>query len=146
MLTHEGPSIIEFNARLGDPEAEFILPRLQNDLLDVLEAVVDGDLENLNLRWSSEQVVGVVLASAGYPGAYEIGERIEGLGGDQGLVFHAGTREDGPTVITNGGRVITCVGRGKTLAQARDEAYALAGSINFAGKQYRSDIASFATN
>ena len=147
MLTKEGPSIIEFNARLGDPEAEFILPRLQNDLLDVFEAVLDGGLDNLNLQWSSDRVVGVVLTSAGYPGSYENGKRIYGLRGshDAGRVFHGGTRSDGRNVVTAGGRVLTCVGMGQTLVQARDEAYALANSIRFAGKQYRSDIAGFAT-
>ncbi len=146
MLTPEGPSVIEFNARLGDPEAQLILPRLENDLLDVIDAVLDGGLDRLDLRWSDEQTVCVVLASGGYPGDYEIGKPVHGLGAEDesGVVFHAGTAERDGATVTNGGRVLAVVGRAATMAEARRRAYEAASAIEFEGKQLRSDIAAFA--
>ncbi len=146
MLTSDGPSIIEFNARLGDPEAQLILLRLENDLLDVIDAVLDGDLDRLELRWSDEQTVCVVLASGGYPGDYEIGKPVHGLGAEDEsrVVFHAGTAERDGATLTNGGRVLAVVGRAATMAEARCRAYEAASAIDFEGKQFRSDIAAFA--
>ena len=148
MLTDNGPSIIEFNARLGDPEAQLILPRLENDLLDVVEAALDGSLPSLDLRWSNECTVGVVLAPGGYPGLHETGAPIEGLAAAarDALVFHAGTAaaEDGG-FATSGGRTLAVVGRGATMAEARARAYAGADAVTFEGKHQRTDIASFAT-
>ena len=146
MLTDDGPRVIEFNARFGDPEAQLVLPRLENDLLDVIDAVLDERLEALGLRWSDEAVVAVVLASAGYPGSHETGVPVAGLDGvpDGALMFHAATALEGKTVVTSGGRVLTAVGRGATVADARRKAYEAADRIDFAGKYHRGDIASFA--
>ena len=146
MLTADGPSIIEFNARLGDPEAQLILLRLENDLLDVIDAVLDGGLDRLDLRWSDEQTVCVVLASGGYPGDYEIGKPVHGLGAEDEsrVVFHAGTAERDGATVTNGGRVLAVIGRAATMTEARRRAYEAASAIDFEGKQFRSDIAAFA--
>ena len=146
MLTDDGPVIIEFNARLGDPEAQLIMPRLENDLLDVVEAALDGALPSLDLRWSSECTVGVVLAPDGYPGLHETGKRIEGLAEAErdAIVFHAGTaatRDGG--FATSGGRTLALVSRGATMADARARAYAAADAVTFEGKHQRTDIASF---
>ena len=115
MLTDDGPSIIEFNARLGDPEAQLILPRMENDLLDVVEAALDGSLPSIDLRWSDTCAAGVVLVPDGYPGSHETGKRIEGLAeaGHGALIFHAGTAHaDGGAFVTGGSRTMTVVGRG----------------------------------
>ena len=148
MLTDDCPFIIEFNARLGDPETQLILPRMENDLLDVVEAALDGSLPSIDLRWSSAcAAVGVVLTPDGYPGAHETGKRIEGLveAGKGALVFHAGTAlTDGDAFVTGGSRTMTVVGRGTSMAEARARAYAAADAITFEGKHHRTDIASFA--
>ena len=149
MLTDDGPMVIEFNARLGDPEAQLVLPRLENDLLEVVDAVIDGRVDQLTLRWSDQATVGVVLASGGYPGSSETGVPITGLDSlsQDSLVFHAGTtRRDDGDVVTSGGRVLTAVGRGATMAEARALAYEAAGRISFGGLQRRGDIAAFATS
>ncbi len=147
MLTGDGPSIIEFNCRLGDPEAQLILPRMENDLLDVVEAALDGSLPSCDLRWSSACAAGVVLAPDGYPGPHETGKHIGGLAeaGRGALVFHAGTAvADSGALVTSGGRTLKVVGLGATMAEARARAYAAAEEITFEGKHYRTDIASFA--
>ena len=145
MLTDDGPAVIEFNARLGDPEAELILPRLETDLLDVADAALDGGLPALDLRWRGDCAAGVVLASGGYPGAYETGKAISGLAeaGESALVFHAGTVERGRRVVTAGGRVLTLVGLAPTMERARTKAYAAANAVAYEGKQHRRDIAAF---
>ena len=144
MLTRDGPKVIEFNSRLGDPETQVILPRLKSDLLEVMWAAASGDVGAVPLEWDERACVGVVIASGGYPAAYDTGYPIEGLDSvDPGaLVFHAGTREaeDG-AVVTNGGRVVTVAALGSTVAEARAEAYANAARIGFTGSFYRSDIA-----
>ena len=148
MLTADGPMVIEFNARLGDPEAQLVLPRLETPLLDVIDAVLNGTVDKLDLRWSDQTTVAVVLASGGYPGPYETGVSIAGLDSlpDDALAFHAGTAQaaDGGTVVTAGGRVLTTVGRAATMAEARTLAYQTAERIAFEGAQRRGDIASFA--
>ncbi len=147
MLTEDGPFIIEFNARLGDPEAQLILPRMENDLLDVVEAALDGSLPSIDLRWSDACAAGVVLVPGGYPGPHETGKRIEGLReAERGaLVFHAGTAvADGGAFVTGGSRTMTIVGLGTTMAEARARAYASAEKITFEGKHHRTDIAAFA--
>ena len=147
MLTDEGPSIIEFNARLGDPEAQLILPRLENDLLDVVEAALDGSLPSLGLHWSNDCAVGVVLSPGGYPGPHETGKPIEGLAqaNNEAFVFHAGTAlADGGAVVTTRGRTMTFAGCGPSMTDARAHAYAAANTVTFEGKHYRTDIASFA--
>lgn len=146
MLTDDGPFIIEFNARLGDPETQLILPRMENDLLDVVEASLDGSLPSVGLRWSSACAAGVVLAPGGYPGPHETGKRIEGLAEAErdALVFHAGTAHaESGGFVTGGSRTMTIVGRGATMAEARDRAYAATDTITFEGKHCRTDIASF---
>lgn len=144
MITPEGkPKTIEFNARFGDPETQVVLPRLKSDLLEIFLAVTEGRLADIDIEWSDEAAVCVVLASEGYPGSYPKGVPIEGLEDSQGgLVFHAGTArtEDG-SWVTNGGRVLGVVGLGATIAEARSAAYARAEGISFSGKQNRSDIA-----
>ena len=148
MLTEQGPSIIEFNARLGDPEAEFILPRLENDLIEVIDALLNGDLNKLELKWEDNYIVGVVLASGGYPGKYEIDLPIHGLKNtlNLGQVFHAGTRSNNGETYTAGGRVLTAIGKATTMKEARINAYKLVEKINFENMQYRTDIAQFAND
>lgn len=144
MLTAEGPKVIEFNCRLGDPEAQVLLPRLESDLLDVVLATVKGTLDRCEVRWSEKACVGVVMASRGYPGDYPRGLSVSGLEAmpRDVVVFHAGTerRSDG-AVMTNGGRVLTVTALGNTLAEARERAYRGVGRIRFDGAQHRSDIA-----
>ena len=146
ILTENGPQALEFNARLGDPETQVVLPRLENDLLDVVEAVLSGNLSSLDLRWSNDACVGVVLAAGGYPGVYEMGKPLAGLDTmpSDTVAFHAGTTRQGDVAVTSGGRVLTVVGRGASLADARDKAYAAAEGITFEGAYHRSDIAAFA--
>ena len=143
MITASGPKVIEFNCRFGDPETQVILPLLESDLLEALRSVADGSLDPDALRWSNDVLCGVVVASGGYPLAYSTGHPISGLDAvpSETLVFHAGTRqrEDG-AVVTDGGRVLTVVGRGGTLEEARGRAHAGAALISFEGARYRSDI------
>ncbi|MCL0084275.1 phosphoribosylamine--glycine ligase [Dehalococcoidia bacterium] len=145
MITEEGPKVLEFNARFGDPETQVILPLLRTDLVDIMEAVVEGTLSRIDIEWSAESCVGVVMASAGYPGSYETGFHISGLGEvDEGiLIFHAGTTRDQGTgnLITSGGRVLTVAATGKTLADARAKVYRNLPRIGFEGCYYRRDIA-----
>jgi phosphoribosylamine--glycine ligase len=146
MMTAEGPSLVEFNSRFGDPECQLLLPRLENDLLDVIDAVIDGHVADLDLRWSEDATVAVVLASGGYPSLYVTGKPITGLtdGPESTIVFHAATAElDGQTV-TSGGRVIAAVGQAATIEDARALAYQAADAIAFDGAQHRTDIANFA--
>lgn len=145
MISPDGtPKTVEFNARFGDPETQVVLPRLKSDLLEVFLAAVDGRLDEIEIEWSDEAAVCVVLASQGYPGSYPKGVPIAGLdeAGREGLVFHAGTAlgPDGG-IVTSGGRVLGVVGLGAGIAEARDAAYANAGRISFDGKQNRTDIA-----
>lgn len=145
MITPDGkPKTIEFNARFGDPETQVVLPRLQTDLLEVFLATVNGRLADLELEWSEDTAVCVILASGGYPASYPKGIAISGLGGEQEgtIVFHAGTSRDADgTWRTNGGRVLGVVGLGADIAAARAKAYERAESIAFEGKHNRTDIA-----
>ena len=147
MLTEAGPTVLEFNARFGDPEAQLVLPRLETDLLDVIEAVLGGELAGLELRWSPDACVGVVVASGGYPGTYETGKTITGLDAmpEDVVAFHAGTTAQDGTSVTSGGRVLSVVGRGKDLATARRQAYAGAAAVHFDGAFHRGDIAAGVT-
>lgn len=145
MLTQEGPKIVEFNVRFGDPETQVVLPRLESDLAEVMSAVASGNAEDIDLTWSPKWAVAVVLASAGYPGSYEKGKVITGIEEaealDDVIVFHAGTSiNDDGQVITSGGRVLNVVALGDTFEDARDKAYAACELIDFEGKQLRSDI------
>lgn len=145
MITPDGkPKTIEFNARFGDPETQVVLPRLKTDLLEVFLAAVNGSLADLELEWSDEAAVCVILASGGYPASYPKGIAISGLDNEQDgtIVFHAGTSRDADgTWRTNGGRVLGVVGLGADIASARTKAYERAEAISFEGKQNRTDIA-----
>ena len=145
MITDDGPKALEFNARFGDPEAQVTLPRLKTDLVDILLAVVNRNLDQINTEWSEDACVGVVMASAGYPGSYKTGFPVTGLDSlDKDImVFHAGTKvgaEPGQ-ILTSGGRVLTVVAMGKTIAEAREKVYANIPRIHFEGCHYRKDIA-----
>ncbi|MFQ3582566.1 MAG: phosphoribosylamine--glycine ligase [Chloracidobacterium sp.] len=147
MLTEQGPKVLEYNARLGDPEAQVILPRLKTPFVDVLASIADGTLDTLELKWSDESAVCVVLASEGYPETATSGCPITGIEKAElhpgVLLFHAATKRDETgQLVTSGGRVIGVTALGDTLAQARQRAYAAAAEITFPGKQYRTDIAS----
>ncbi len=144
MITREGPKVIEFNARLGDPEAQVTLPLLETDLVDAFLAVADGTLDRVQLRHRPGAAVGVVLASAGYPGNFTSGVPITlpSTPLPDTLLFHGGTRDEHGHLVTAGGRVLTVVGLGADLAAARARAYAGAEGIAFAGKHYRRDIGS----
>jgi phosphoribosylamine--glycine ligase len=143
MVTREGPQVIEFNVRFGDPEAQVILPLLEADLLDACIAVANGTLEGVALAQPPGCAVGVTLASEGYPGSYVTGLPIslhpEGMEPET-LLFHAGTRSEGGQLLTAGGRVFTMVGLGADLAAARRHAYAGIERVTFPGMRYRSDI------
>ena len=145
MLTPEGPKIVEFNARFGDPETQVVLPRLKSDLVEVMMAVAEGRDKDIDLEWSDDWEVSVVLASEGYPGSYEKGKVILGIEEAEELpgvlVFHAGTRRnfDGE-LLTNGGRVLNVVAKGDSFEEARERAYEACELINFEGKQLRHDI------
>ncbi|MDP9238384.1 MAG: phosphoribosylamine--glycine ligase [Chloroflexota bacterium] len=142
-VTQEGPRVIEFNARFGDPEAETLLLLLDGDLLEIMLAVTDRTLDKVDVRWSSDACVTVMLASEGYPGAYEIGKQIEGLDDvdEDVVVFHAGTKhDDSGHIVTNGGRVLAITARGASIADARAKAYSNVERIRFDGIHYRTDI------
>lgn len=143
MLTEQGPKTIEFNARFGDPETQVVLPLLETDLIDIFLATVNGKLDEIDIRWSEDAAVCVIVASQGYPGSFQKGVPIEGLNDiRESLVFHAGTAlSETGDFVTNGGRVLGITGRGKTLQEARKNAYADVEKIRFSGKHYRTDIA-----
>jgi phosphoribosylamine--glycine ligase len=145
MLTKSGPKVIEFNARFGDPEAQVYLTRLENDLLELLEASTDGALSKVELKWSPMASVCVVMASGGYPGSYAKGKPIRGLSEAGGLpntkVFHAGTARSGNQVVTSGGRVLGVTAWAGDLKAAREAAYRAVERIEFEGAHYRRDIA-----
>jgi phosphoribosylamine--glycine ligase len=145
MMTSEGPRVLEFNCRFGDPETQVILPRLKSDLLELLEATVDGTLEKTTIEWDERPAVTVVMASGGYPAKYETGKVIHGLESCAGLpdvhVFHAGTRVQNGHVVTAGGRVLAITALGTTVEEARARAYGAVARIDFEGAHYRRDIA-----
>ena len=143
MITEDGPKVVEFNVRFGDPEAQVILPRLQNDLIEILGASIDGNLSAVKLTWKQDACVCVIAASGGYPGQYKTGFPISGLNAavDE-MVFHAGTKIVGTNLVTNGGRVLNVSSLGESLAQARSRAYERLQNIHFEDLHYRTDIAS----
>ena len=144
MLTPEGPRVLEYNARFGDPEAQVVLPRMKNDIVDVFEACIDGTLDRIDLQFEDNACVCVVLASAGYPVKYEKGLEIRGLekfqGRDDCFVFHAGTAFKDGKIVTNGGRVLGVTAKGKTLKEARANAYEAVKWVDFDNKYCRNDI------
>jgi len=144
MVTREGPQLLEYNCRFGDPETQVVIPRLEGDLLPLLRAAALGELGALRANWKREAVVCVVLAADGYPGAPRRGDPIAGLGealAQPGvLLFHAGTALQDGRLVTAGGRVLSVVGRGSTLNEAAQSAYSAVGRVQFDGMQYRRDI------
>ncbi len=144
MLTPNGPKVLEYNARFGDPEAQVVLPRLKTDLVDIVEAAIDGNLSKMDLEWDERAAVCVVLASGGYPVAYDKGFEITGLEEQKSkedvIVFHAGTKKDQEKILTSGGRVLGITAFGKDIEEARLTAYQAVGEVNFTRKQYRTDI------
>ena len=144
MVTADGPKVVEFNARFGDPETQVVLPLLDSDLVAIMCACADGTLADVPIRWKDGAAVCVVLASGGYPGHYEKGQEIHGLADAEAmgaLVFHAGTAMKDGKLVTNGGRVLGVVGRGADISSAVDAAYAAATKISFKDAYYRKDIA-----
>ena len=140
MLTDEGPKVLEFNARFGDPETQVLLPRLRSDLVDLLEATIDGRLDSVRAEWDPRAACCVVMTSGGYPGEYRTGFPIEGLDTPDALVFHAGTKAEGDKVVTSGGRVLGVAALGKTPASAIVSAYDAVGRIRFENAAWRTDI------
>ena len=144
MLTNDGPEVIEFNVRFGDPEAQVVLPMIETELAPILLAAASGDVGTATWRVTTDPHVGVVVASGGYPGTYKTGLPIDGL--DQAaaepgvVVFHAGSANKDGRLVTSGGRVLTVVGRGGTFEEAIDRAYRAVGCISFPGKHVRTDI------
>ena len=144
MVTADGPKVVEFNARFGDPETQVVLPLLDSDLVTIMCACADGTLADVPIRWKDGAAVCVVLASGGYPGHYDKGQEIHGLADAEAmgaLVFHAGTAMKDGKLVTNGGRVLGVVGRGADISSAVDAAYAAAAKISFKDVYYRKDIA-----
>jgi phosphoribosylamine--glycine ligase len=143
MITEEGPKVLEFNCRFGDPETQVLLPRLESDLVDLLEATIDQKLDSIDAKWKPDAAVCVVMASGGYPGKYATGKTISGLTQERDgvIVFHAGTLKQGQEYRTSGGRVLGVTALGPTLREARDHAYATVRQIEFENAHYRSDIA-----
>ncbi len=144
MLTSEGPKVLEYNARFGDPEAQVVLPRMKNDIVDVMNACIDGKLEDIDLQFEDNAAVCVVLASDGYPEHYEKGKVITGFENFEGregyYVFHAGTKFEGDQIVTNGGRVLGVTAKGADLKEARKNAYAATEWLTFENKYMRNDI------
>jgi len=145
MITEDGARVLEFNCRFGDPETQAILPRMKSDLLPLLEATIDGKIDNYSIEWDQRPAVTVVLASGGYPGKYEAGKSISGLDEAAKLdglqIFHAGTKQLNGEIVTAGGRVLAVTALGSTVAEARARAYEAVARIHFENCHYRRDIA-----
>jgi phosphoribosylamine--glycine ligase len=141
MLTAEGPKVLEFNVRFGDPETEVILLRLQSDLIETMESVIDGRLDQTDIKWSKEKCICVVMASGGYPEEYEVGFEISGIKSlEEAVLYHAGTRLAADKLVTAGGRVIVVSALGENYEAARNKVYAAIQKINFRNAHYRKDI------
>ncbi len=147
ILTKDGPKVLEYNARFGDPETQVVLPRLKNDLLDIIEAVIDERLNEIEIEWDNSACLCVIMASEGYPQNYRKGLKIFGLDAVKAskdiMVFHAGTKKEGNEYYTNGGRVLGVTALGQTLKEAKDKAYRHVSAIHFEGAHYRRDIGNF---
>ncbi len=150
MITKYGPKIVEFNCRFGDPETQVILPRLESDLAELMQACIDGNLNEKEIKWSKKACCCVVMASEGYPGKYEKGKEITGLEEvnklPETVVFHAGTKEENGKILTNGGRVLGVTALGANIKESIDNAYKAVEKISFEGAQYRKDIGQKALN
>jgi phosphoribosylamine--glycine ligase len=146
MVVDGTPYVLEFNARMGDPETQVVLPLLKTDFLDVVESVVEHRLDQLPIAWHPDATVCVVMTSGGYPGPYQQGMPLSGLpqatiSSDSSMVFHAGTSRKGDEIVTAGGRVLGILGRGPTLSEAQCEAYRVVKTISFERCHFRTDIA-----
>jgi len=143
MITREGPKVLEYNVRFGDPETQVILPRLHSDLYEIFDAIIDDRLSEMKIAWNSEACATVVLASAGYPESYPKGKPISGLERvKDSQVFHAGTRSEGDEIVTSGGRVLAVTSKADTVKAALDTSYESLAFIDFEGKTFRKDIGS----
>jgi phosphoribosylamine--glycine ligase len=142
MMTPEGPKVVEYNCRLGDPEAQVVLPLLEGDALDLFELAAKGEIRNAQVKNKAGSAAIVVLAAAGYPGSYPKGDVITGVeqAAKKVQVIHAGTRKESDHLVTSGGRVLGIVGEGKTLKEALDSTYEGVSCVHFQGMQYRKDI------
>ena len=143
MITADGPKVLEYNVRFGDPETQAILPRMKSDLAQLLLATAKGELEGKTVEWDRDECVCVVLASGGYPGSYEKGKKITGLEeavAEGAVVFHAGTRTEGDDIVTSGGRVLNVTAKGPDIKEAVANTYRAVGKIHFDGMHYRKDI------
>ncbi|MCM8829637.1 MAG: phosphoribosylamine--glycine ligase [Candidatus Omnitrophica bacterium] len=143
MITKKGPYVLEYNVRFGDPETQVILPRMESNLIEIMEAVTEQSLKKCSIRWSKMKSLCVILASAGYPGKYETDKEIKGLKEIENLdviLFHAGTKRENGKILTAGGRVLSITAMGNTFPEARDKVYKAADIIDFEGKHYRKDI------
>lgn len=142
MITKEGPKVLEFNVRMGDPETQVVLPRLESDLVEIFEKVIAGNLKEEDLKWTNKSSIAIIAASEGYPGSYEKDKEIFGLDkiDKDIIVFHAGTKKTDNKIFTNGGRVLALTALGNTLEEAREKAYDNIRKINFDGMYYRKDI------
>ncbi len=145
MMTKNGPKVVEFNSRFGDPEQESYMRLLNTDIFDILVACTEGKLKDIKIEWAQKSACCIVLASAGYPGSYKKEEIIEGLDKIKDkdvIVFHFATKKENGKIVTNGGRVLGITATGKTLDEALKKAYSAIGKngVNFAGMQYRKDI------
>jgi phosphoribosylamine--glycine ligase len=144
MITASGPKVIEFNCRFGDPETQILMPMLESDLVEICMAVAENRLEHEDVLWSETAHTFVVAVSDGYPGSYDTGVEISGIGvaAEHGIVFHAGTaRNDDGALLTSGGRVLGVTGSGESIEEARNAAYAGIDEISFEGMTFRRDIA-----
>jgi len=145
ILTKEGPKVLEFNARFGDPETQVVLPRLETDLIEIFNAVIEGNLHKINLKWKDNAVVCVVIASGGYPGKYQKGKVIGGLKNLEEMkdiiAFHAGTKLQDEKVVSSGGRVLGITAWADTIFKAKEKAYEGVEKIYFEEMYYRKDIA-----
>ena len=150
MIAADGsPRVIEFNVRLGDPETQPIMMRLKSDLVDIVEAAIDGRLDRTSIGWDERPALGVVLAAHGYPGKVRSGDVIDGLDSRLGAgakIFHAGTKVENGKVVTSGGRVLTVCAKGSTFADAQKKAYDTLGNVRFDGMIFRRDIGYRAIN
>jgi phosphoribosylamine--glycine ligase len=143
MLTDDGPKLLEYNVRFGDPETEVILPRLQSDMVDIMLKVIEGKLDKADIKWSKEKAVCIVMASGGYPEKYDVGFEINGIKSalEASTIFHAGTKLVDDKLVTAGGRALVVSALGKDYESARSNAYAMIKRINFRNQHYRTDIA-----
>lgn len=142
MLTKDGPKVLEYNCRFGDPETQVVLPRLNTDLVDIIEAVIDGKLESIDIEWNDKAASCIITASGGYPGSYDKGKKINGLDKlpEDITVFHSGTKLSDGNILTDGGRVLGVTALADTVSQASDRVYSIIDNISFEGMHYRKDI------